>query len=220
VISKSHRNAHPLNDLLAVHTKEIATAVDEASPVYASHPDKLAISVKSGDVLIGYSRLLHRAYTNNSHEERPLLTLWYIPNWDQLPENVEAGLQKFYERKTVDSDDNKEDTLIANLYGPSVITTIIKGIEVVIEQCTQYPFTDQIEFIVKVDKPLRFSLLLRKPQWSETTEFADIDNTNLKQNDQQADYLHIESIWEQTQSFTLTLRTSPKIVAHGENLQR
>ena len=81
VIPGSHRYDHELHELPAAHTQEIATGVDLESPVYASHPDEVAAAVNAGDVLIGDSRLLHSAYANNTDKERPLLTLWYIPNW-------------------------------------------------------------------------------------------------------------------------------------------
>ena len=82
-----------------------ATGVDTAHPIYASHPDEFAATVSAGDVLIGDSRLLHSAYANTTDEERPLLTLWYIPNWSSLPGSVRATLRQIYERHVVDIDE-------------------------------------------------------------------------------------------------------------------
>lgn len=109
VIPGSHRTNHPLHSLPAAHTKSIATDIDESSPIYSPHPDQHVISVNKGDVVIGDSRLLHSAYANKSKNERPLLTLWYIPNWNQLPPNVHATLSSIYHRKVVDIDDANED---------------------------------------------------------------------------------------------------------------
>lgn len=109
VIPGSHRKAHPLHHLSAAHTKALATEVDNQNPAYASHPDELAVSVRSGDVVIGDSRLLHSAYANTTEHERPLLTLWYIPNWGSLPDDVQATLRDIYERKVVDIDDGEDD---------------------------------------------------------------------------------------------------------------
>ena len=109
VIPGSHRNAHPLHTLPAAHAKTLATEVDEQSPAYASHPDEIPVTVRRGDVVIGDSRLLHGAYENRSGHERPLLTLWYIPNWRTLPNDVQATLRDIYERKVVDIDDGEED---------------------------------------------------------------------------------------------------------------
>ncbi len=109
VIPGSHRRDHELHDLPAAHTRDIATRVDVSSPVYASHPDEMAASVDAGDVLIGDARLLHGAYANTTDAERPLLTLWYIPNWSALPGAVRATLRDIYDRRIVDIDEGDAD---------------------------------------------------------------------------------------------------------------
>lgn len=109
VIPGSHRHNHALHNLPAAHTKEIATGIDLNSPVYASHPDELAATVSAGDVLIGDARLLHSAYANRTDEERPLLTLWYIPNWSAMPGSVQATLRAIYDRQVVDIDEGAGD---------------------------------------------------------------------------------------------------------------
>ncbi len=114
VIPGSHRSDHELHHLPAAHTKEIATEVDLASKTYASHPDEAALPVTVGDVLIGDSRLLHSAYANTTNEERPLLTLWYIPDWSGLPGSVQATLRSIYSRHVVDIDDGTEDLMTAD----------------------------------------------------------------------------------------------------------
>ncbi len=80
VIPGSHRRSHPLHTLPAAHTKELATD-------------------------IGDSRLLHSAYANRTDQERPLLTLWYIPNWQTLPTNVQATLRATYLRQIIEIDE-------------------------------------------------------------------------------------------------------------------
>ena len=105
LIPGSHRHDHELHGLPAAHTEEIATGIDTTSPTYASHPDEVAATVSTGDVLIGDSRLLHSAYANTTSEERPLLTLWYIPNWSSLPGSVRATLRQIYNRHVVDIDE-------------------------------------------------------------------------------------------------------------------
>ena len=114
VIPSSHTQWHELHDIPAAHSKELAMEVDENNPIYASHPDELALPVSTGDVLIGDSRLLHSAYANNHDQERPLLTLWYIPNWNTLEASVRATLQTIYERKVIDIDDGSQDYMTCN----------------------------------------------------------------------------------------------------------
>ncbi len=109
VIPGSHRHDHELHNLPAAHTKDIATGIDLTSPVYASHPDEMTADVNAGDALIGDSRLLHGAYANTTNAERPLLTLWYIPNWSGLPGSVRATLRDIYDRRVVDIDEGDEN---------------------------------------------------------------------------------------------------------------
>lgn len=109
VIPGSHRHDHDLHNLPAAHTKELATDIDVTSPIYASHPDEMAATVAAGDVLIGDSRLLHGAYANTTDEERPLLTLWFIPNWSALPGSIRATLRAIYDRRVVDIDEDTEE---------------------------------------------------------------------------------------------------------------
>ncbi len=114
VIPGSHRRDHRLHQLPAAHTREIATSIDTADPIYASHPDEVAATVSAGDVLVGDARLLHSAYANTTDEERPLLTLWYIPNWSTLPGSVRATLRQIYERHVVDIDEGVGDLPIVD----------------------------------------------------------------------------------------------------------
>lgn len=109
VIPGSHLRRHELHSLPTAHTKDIATNIDENCAIFASHQDEVAVKVTRGDVLIGDSRLLHSAYANRSSEERPLITLWYIPNWQDLPDCVQATLNAIYLREVVDIDDGQSN---------------------------------------------------------------------------------------------------------------
>jgi hypothetical protein len=48
--------------------------------------------VKAGSVVIGDSRMLHASHANMSDHRRTVITLWYYPNWDELPESVRAHI--------------------------------------------------------------------------------------------------------------------------------
>jgi len=59
--------------------------------------------------------------------------------------------------------------LAALLLGPSRVRTEIAGVPVSIEEKTDYPFADTIDFQVHVAKPVRFPLLIRVPSWAGRT---------------------------------------------------
>lgn len=104
VVPGSHRKWHELHGLSAAHDEGLATVKDPKSVAYSSHSDEVAIEVDAGDLIVGDARLLHSAYANSSENERPLLTLWYIPNFGSLPEAMQARLRAIYERVELDVD--------------------------------------------------------------------------------------------------------------------
>lgn len=105
-----------------------------------------------------------------------------------------------------------EDGIVANLFGPSVVSANIKGVKVTIEQVTQYPFEHDIKFVVKADKPVDFNLALRLPEWADKFE---LDGANGKNKD---GYVEITKNWKGSQSFTFALKDKPVVKRHGENV--
>lgn len=104
VIPGSHRNWHELHELPPAHGENLATVKDPSNPAFSNHPDEVAIEVKAGDLVVGDARLLHSAYANKSGAERPLLTLWYTPDFSTLPETVQARYLSIYNREDLDVD--------------------------------------------------------------------------------------------------------------------
>ena len=50
------------------------------------------VPVKAGDVVMGSARLLHAAHGNKSDQRRTNITLWYYPDYANLPESIRAYL--------------------------------------------------------------------------------------------------------------------------------
>jgi hypothetical protein len=98
VIPRSHRSDHPLHHLDTAHSGDMQGYKDPANRAYADHPDQVAVPVQAGDVLIGDARLIHGAFANRADEERPLLTLWFMPNWSSMPAPMRALAYKGFMR--------------------------------------------------------------------------------------------------------------------------
>jgi hypothetical protein len=98
VIPRSHRRDHPLHHLPAAHSEDMQGYKDPSNPAFAEHPDQVAVPVNPGDVLIGDARLIHGAFANSTDEERPLLTLWFMPRWSSMPPAMRALAYKGYMR--------------------------------------------------------------------------------------------------------------------------
>ncbi len=98
VIPGSHLAEHPLHHLESAHSEDMQGYSDPSNPAYADHPDQFAVPVKAGDILVGDARLIHGAFANRSSEERPLLTLWYMPHWSHMPAPMRALAYKGFMR--------------------------------------------------------------------------------------------------------------------------
>jgi len=104
VIPGSHRTEHPLHAALQAHDESLSRVVDPNHPLYQMHDDAVAVPIHAGDILFGDARLLHSTYPNNSEQERSLLTLWFHPNFSDLPAPIKATLRKIYDRTVGDTD--------------------------------------------------------------------------------------------------------------------
>lgn len=98
VIPGSHVRDHPLHHLDAAHSEGMQAYSDPKNRAYADHPDQVAVPVEAGDVLIGDARLIHGAFANRTDEERPLLTLWFMPHWSSMPAAMRALAYKGFLR--------------------------------------------------------------------------------------------------------------------------
>ena len=98
VIPGSHRHDHALHHLDTAHSEGMQGYKDPTNPAYADSPDQQAVPVTAGDVLIGDARLIHGAFANQTDEERPLLTLWFMPHWSSMPPEMRALAYKGFMR--------------------------------------------------------------------------------------------------------------------------
>ena len=57
---------------------------------YQLRPDEVDVCVKAGDLVVGDSRILHAAHANQSDHRRTVITLWFHPFGDDLPESIKA----------------------------------------------------------------------------------------------------------------------------------
>lgn len=90
VIPGTHCRRIELHDLLpSAHSEETYEANPD-SIQFQRHPDEVEVPVKAGDLVIGDARILHAAHANQTDQRRTCLTLWYLPDFDNLPESIQA----------------------------------------------------------------------------------------------------------------------------------
>lgn len=113
----------------------------------SDHASK-APGIENGGDMCGMNPHHHRCCQHNSGHGWPYLShhLWYAA----------AG-----------------DGLAAYLYGPcSVTAAVAGGVKVTVEEDTKYPFGETIKFTVNPEKPVRFPLYLRIPEWCKAAGVA------------------------------------------------
>ncbi|WP_353777264.1 beta-L-arabinofuranosidase domain-containing protein [Winogradskyella sp. 3972H.M.0a.05] len=107
-----------------------------------------------------------------------------------------------------------EDGIAITMYGPSQISANIKGSNIKIEQQTNYPLSEEVKIELSLDKPTRFALYLRKPEWTQNSTF-NLEDADIKLID---GYYKIEKEWQLSESFTITFQneTQQNITNNGE----
>jgi len=119
-IPGTHRKEHALHSQLgAAHSDEVRSSTKEwqDAPEHASVEGEVNITVKAGDLVIGDARVLHGARRNKTDSRRSLITLWYIPNYHDLNDEMRSSVEMLHRHQCGtlhDGDWNQEaiDTLL------------------------------------------------------------------------------------------------------------
>lgn len=72
--------------------------------------------------------------------------------------------------------------LYARLYGASHVSTRLNNTQVIIEQKTEYPFSDKIRLEITPDKPVNFQLILHIPAYVQTPQIKTPDGMYITKN--------------------------------------
>ena len=93
LIPGSHLKRHRLHDALPdAHEDDLSRAADMAHLAFQRAEGEVDVPVRAGDVVMGSARLLHAAHGNLSDQRRTNITLWYYPDYANLPEGIRAYL--------------------------------------------------------------------------------------------------------------------------------
>lgn len=93
--------------------------------------------------------------------------------------------------------------LVAVAYGPCRVSADIGGVQVTIDEATEYPFRDTVTLTVRVSAPIEFPLLLAVPAWA--TE-ASVSACGAAPTPAAAGGFHrVERVWQDGDTVTLRL---------------
>ncbi len=90
LIPGSHLKRHTLHDIRPRDNDSVTRATDMEHLAFQPVKGEVNVPVYAGDVVVGDSRLLHSAHANQTDQHRTVLTIWYWPAYDDLPDEVKA----------------------------------------------------------------------------------------------------------------------------------
>lgn len=94
------------------------------------------------------------------------------PNFGCCTANFHQGWPKFVNSLfflSGDQETDSNDGLVAAVYAPCMVSTIVRGKRVQIVEDTEYPFRNTIHISVNPESELSFPLQLRIPAWADNT---------------------------------------------------
>ncbi len=109
-------------------------------------------------------------------------------------------------------DGNRE--IMAALYGPNTLTTEVNGSQLTIAEKTNYPFDDRVTFEVSLERPERFTLVLRKPFGVEHVTVKGVRSSEIQDR---GDRLVIDREWGTDECVEVTFGFEVQAVAQDKN---
>lgn len=116
--------------------------------------------------------LHHKPWTTDGPESN---LYGLAPNFGCCTANFSQGWPKFAASLFMLSgaqDTNAQDGLVAAVYAPCEVRTIVRGTAVHLIEETDYPFRGTVSLTVNPASPLRFPLQLRIPAWAAGTKIS------------------------------------------------
>jgi hypothetical protein len=129
------------------------------------------------------------------------------PNFGCCTANLHQGWPKFTASLWMASHD---DGLAVGAYAPSQVRAKVRGVDVVIEEQTEYPFRERIELAVLPAAPVRFPLHLRIPDWAAGAVI--LVNGQAVDGVRAASYARVDREWRKGDRVEITLPMSVRTV--------
>lgn len=109
---------------------------------------------------------------------------------------------------------DKEGGVRIAYYGPVTARFKIKKANIQLIQQTNYPFEETVKFVIKTDRPVRFPLRLRLPNWCKAAE-ARIGGQSI--GTVSGDWILIDRQWKDGDVVELNLPMEVKVTNHRFN---
>ncbi|MCJ8164320.1 glycoside hydrolase family 127 protein [Pontibacter sp. E15-1] len=104
---------------------------------------------------------------------------------------------------------HQDQNLFVNLFIPSTLNWEAQGLEVT--QQTRFPFEEATKLLLKLKKPQKFALSIRRPAWVKPGGMAvRVNNKEVKAQDNAAAYVTVERKWRSGDVVTVSLPMETK----------
>jgi DUF1680 family protein len=135
------------------------------------------------------------------------------PNYGCCTANFSQGWPKFaahlWMRVEGDSAGPENEGLAAVAYAPSTVRTTISDAPVTVALETDYPFHETLDFTVRTEQPVEFSLWLRIPSWATEAEI-ELEGVRIGSPAPGA-FTEVRRQWRGETSLTLHLPMQPEL---------
>ena len=103
VIPGSHHKRCSAHDSKSGHDSGARHEDPKTSSAYDRHPREIDVPIKSGDLLIGDARILHSTNSNETDRRRTVMTLWFLPRYNELSDIIKRGFSHHLYQPPTDS---------------------------------------------------------------------------------------------------------------------
>lgn len=107
-----------------------------------------------------------------------------------------------------------KDGILINFYESSELAVEVAGARVKLAQSTEYPLDGRVEISVDPDRPTRFDLLLRIPQWCRSAKILVNGKSEAGTKVEAGRIAKLTRLWKSGDKVTLSLDTSAQVVRH------
>jgi hypothetical protein len=129
----------------------------------------------------------NRIWTTNGPESN---IFGLEPNYGCCTSNLSQGWPKFASHLWMKTENGG---LAAAAYAPCLVRTDIDGFPVEVEVATDYPFREEISVKIRTEKPVRFPLHLRIPDWASSATIRTPENSDIRP--QAGTYYQLDRNW-------------------------
>lgn len=105
-----------------------------------------------------------------------------------------------------------ENSIISVTLAPAVLNTKINGMDITVELDSNYPFSDELEYIVTVSEPVEFDLAVRIPEWCKNI-LVNENAANVKKG-----LIHIKKLWCGSETVIIKLSRDIELVSRPNHM--